>query len=80
MIRASLNMNPVMLREELSRLGQKDKTDADAAIATLEEQLDSVQKSLDKMVLDNHVSHSSCSICSNHSGHLSKHALLHLWI
>jgi centromeric protein E len=63
MIRASLNMNPVMLREELSRLGQKDKTDADAAIATLEEQLDSVQKSLDKMVLDSHVSHSSCSIC-----------------
>ncbi|CAM6072154.1 unnamed protein product [Sphagnum tenellum] len=54
MICASLNMNPVMLREELSRLGQKDKTDADAAIATLEEQLDSVQKSLDKMVLDNH--------------------------
>ncbi len=58
MVHASLSLNPAMLREELSRLGEKDKTDADAAIATLEEQLESVQKSLDKMALDNHVSFS----------------------
>lgn len=53
-LRESISLNRVTLRQELSRLGEKDKTDADAAIATLEEQLESVQRSLDKMVLDNH--------------------------
>ncbi|KAJ7547429.1 hypothetical protein O6H91_08G085700 [Diphasiastrum complanatum] len=42
------------LMDEISRLhalGENDKSKADAAIATLEEQLESVQMSLDKMVL-----------------------------
>lgn len=52
-LRQSISMNHVTLRQELSRLGGKDKTDADAAIATLEEQLESVQRSLDKMILAN---------------------------
>ncbi|KAG0586149.1 hypothetical protein M758_2G098300 [Ceratodon purpureus] len=52
-LRQSISMNHVTLRQELSRLGDKDKTDADAAIATLEEQLESVQRSLDKMILAN---------------------------
>jgi centromeric protein E len=52
-LRQSISLNHVTLRQELSRLGEKDKTDADAAIATLEEQLESVQRSLDKMVLAN---------------------------
>lgn len=52
-LRQSISLNHVTLRQELSRLGDKDKTDADAAIATLEEQLESVQRSLDKMILAN---------------------------
>lgn len=52
-LRQSLSLNQVTLRQELSRLGGKDKSDADAAIATLEEQLESVQRSLDKMVRAN---------------------------
>lgn len=52
-LRESISLNHVTLRQELSRLGDKDRTDADAAIATLEAQLESVQRSLDKMVIDN---------------------------
>lgn len=52
-LRESISLNRVTLRQELSRLGEKSKSDAEAAIATLEEQLESVQRSLDKMVLEN---------------------------
>lgn len=52
-LRQSISLNPATLRQELSRLGDKDKTDADAAIATLEEQLESVQRSLDNLILAN---------------------------
>lgn len=52
-LRQSISLNPATLRQELSRLGEKDKADANAAIATLEKQLESVQRSLDKLILAN---------------------------
>eukprot|EP00249_Psilotum_nudum_P001977 c14772_g1_i1 orf=85-3021(+) len=50
------------LMDEIKRLqaiGDSDKSDADTAIATLEEQLESVQKSIDKLVLSNPLSEGS---------------------
>ena len=52
-LRESISLNHVTLRQELSRLGDKGRTDGDAAIATLEAQLESVQRSLDEMLIDN---------------------------
>ncbi|BBN03706.1 centromeric protein E [Marchantia polymorpha subsp. ruderalis] len=51
---AVMNSMNKSLRQELTRLqamGENDKNEANATIATLEEQLESVQKSLDKLVL-----------------------------
>ncbi|CAM6098097.1 unnamed protein product [Calypogeia fissa] len=52
-VNKSLNKS---LRQELLRLqamGENERIEANSTIATLEEQLESVQKSLDKMVLNN---------------------------
>lgn len=54
-LRQSISMNHVTLRQELSKLGEKHRTDAGVAIATLEEQLESVQRSLDEMNLANEI-------------------------
>lgn len=66
-LRESISMNNGTLRQELSRLGNQDIIDAGATIATLEEQLASVQRSLDQMTTSNENQAANVRGLSSHS-------------